>query len=196
MGKLDNKKCWVLKNQCLWTVVLEKTLESLLDSKQIQPVHPKGNQPWIFFGRTDAEAEAPILWPPDAKSWINGKDSILGKTEGRRRKGWQRMRWLMASLTQWMWVWASSGKWWRTGNAACYNSQGHKESDVTKWLSIHTHLIVPASLLERLILSLNCFNTIVKKKLIDYMCVGLVLNSYSDPLIYVYLYVSIILWLL
>ena len=68
MGELDNKKAWVLKNQCLWIVVLEKTLESPLDSKEITPVHPKGNQPWIFIGRTDAKAEAPILWPPNAKS--------------------------------------------------------------------------------------------------------------------------------
>ena len=69
------------------------TLESPLDCKEIQPVHPKGNQPWIFIGRTDAEAEAPVLWPPDVKNWLLRKDPMLGKTEGRRR-GWQRMRWL------------------------------------------------------------------------------------------------------
>ena len=94
MGELDNKKGWVPKNQCLWTVVLEKTLESPLDIKEITPVYPKRNQLWIFTGRTDAEAEAAILWPPDAKSWINGKDPMLGKIEGRRRKRWQRTRWL------------------------------------------------------------------------------------------------------
>ena len=92
MWELDYKESLAPKNWCFWTVVLQKTLESPLESKEIQPVHPKGNQSWIFIGRTDAEAETPILWPPDA-NWLNGKDSMLGKIEGRRR-GWQRMRWL------------------------------------------------------------------------------------------------------
>ena len=92
MSELDCEESWVPKNQCFWTVVLEKTLESPLDSKEIQPVHPKGNQSWIFIGRTDAEAETPRLWPPDADSLE--KPLMLGKIEGRRRKGWQRMRWL------------------------------------------------------------------------------------------------------
>ena len=74
--------------------MLEKTLESPLDCKKIQPVNPKGNQSWIFIGRTDAEAETPILWPPDAKSWLTGKDLDAGRTEGKRRRGQQRMRWL------------------------------------------------------------------------------------------------------
>ena len=77
-----------------WTVVLEETLESPLDCKEIQPVHSKGNQSWIFIGRTDAEAETPILWPPDAKNWLIWKDPDPGKIEGRRRRGRQRMRWL------------------------------------------------------------------------------------------------------
>ena len=94
MWELDDKECWVLKNWRLRTVVLEKTLESLLDSKEIKPVNPKGIQPWIFIVRTGAEAETPILWPPDVKSWLIGKTPMLGKTEGRRRRGWQRMRWL------------------------------------------------------------------------------------------------------
>ena len=76
------------------TVVLEKTIESPLDCKEIQPVHPKGNQSWVFIWRTDAEAETPILWPPDAKSWLIGKDPDAGRHWGRRRRGWQRMRWL------------------------------------------------------------------------------------------------------
>ena len=92
--ELDHEESWAPKNWCFWTVVLEKTLESPLDSKQIQPVHPKGNQSWIFIGRTDAEAETPILWPPDAKKWPIEKTLMLGKIEGRRRRGWQRMRWL------------------------------------------------------------------------------------------------------
>ena len=79
MRELDPKEDWVLKNWCFWTVVLEKTLESALDYKEIQPVNPKWNQPWIFIGRTDAEAETLILWPPDAKNWLIGKDPDAGK---------------------------------------------------------------------------------------------------------------------
>ena len=85
---------WEPKNWCFWTVVLEKTLEISLDGKEIQPVHPKGNQSWIFIGRTDVEAETPILWPPDLKSWLIRKALMLGKIEGRRRRGPQKMRWL------------------------------------------------------------------------------------------------------
>ena len=90
----DHKESWVPKNWCFWTVVLEKTLESPLTCKEIQPVHPKGNHSWIFIGRTDAEAEGPILWPPDVKNWLTGKPLMLGKIEGKRRRGWQRMGWL------------------------------------------------------------------------------------------------------
>ena len=79
MWELDHKEGWVLKNWCFWTVVLEKTLESPMDCKEIQPVHPKGNQSWIFIGSTDVETETPILWPPDAKSWLLGKDPDAGK---------------------------------------------------------------------------------------------------------------------
>ena len=92
MWELNHKESWVPKNWCFWAVALEKTLEIPLDSKEIKPVSPKGNQSWIFIGRTDAEAEAPTLWSPDAKSWLTGKDLMLGKIEGKRR-GWQRMRW-------------------------------------------------------------------------------------------------------
>ena len=92
--EVDHKQSWAPKNWCFWTVVLEKTLESPLDCKEIQPVHPKGNQSWIFIGRTDAEEETPILWPPDAKNWLIWKTLMLGKIEGRRRRGCQRMRWL------------------------------------------------------------------------------------------------------
>ena len=94
MWMLDHKENWASENWCFWTVVLEKTLESPLDCKEIQPVHSERDQPWVFFGRTDAEAETPVLWPPDAKSWLIGKDPDAGKIEGRRRRGWQRMRWL------------------------------------------------------------------------------------------------------
>ena len=94
MWELDYKESWAPKNWCFWTVVLEKILESPLDSKEIQPVHPKGNQSWIFIGRTDAEAEAPIFGPPDEKNWLIGKDPDAGMIEGRRRKGQRRTRWL------------------------------------------------------------------------------------------------------
>ena len=108
------KKSRALENWCFQTVVLEQTLESPMDSKEIQPVNPKGNQPWIFIGRTDAEVELPILWPPDARANSLGKNPDAGvfssPDEGRRRRGQQRMRWLMASLTQQMWVWANSGR--------------------------------------------------------------------------------------
>ena len=87
MWELDHKEGWVPKSWCLWFVVLEKTLESPLDCKDIKPVHPKGNQPWIFIERTDVEAEAPILWPPDAKSWIIGKDLDAGKDWRQKEKG-------------------------------------------------------------------------------------------------------------
>ena len=94
MWELDYKESWTLKNWCFWTVMLEKTLESPLDCKEIQLVHPKRNPSWIFIGRTDAEAETPLHWPPDVKNWLIGKDHDAWKIEGRRRRGWQRMRWL------------------------------------------------------------------------------------------------------
>ena len=87
MWELDYKESWALKNSCFWTVVLEKTLESPLDLKEIQPVHPKGDQSWVFIGRTDAEAETPILWPPDAKSWLIWKHPDAGKDWGQEEKG-------------------------------------------------------------------------------------------------------------
>ena len=87
MWQLACKESWVLKNWCFWTVVLKKTLENPLDSKEVKPVNLKGNQSSIFIGRTDAEAEAPILWPPDGKNWLIGKTLMLGKIEGRRRRG-------------------------------------------------------------------------------------------------------------
>ena len=89
-----HKEGWVSKNWCFWTVVLERILESPLDCKKIKPVNPKGNQSWIFIGRTDTEVEASILWPPDAKNWLVWKDSDAGKIEGKGRRGSQRMRWL------------------------------------------------------------------------------------------------------
>ena len=93
MWELDYEESWVQKNWCFWTVVLEKTLESPLDYKEIQPVHSKGDQSWVFIGRTDAEAETPVLWAPVVNSWLISKTLMLGKIEDRRWRGWQRMRW-------------------------------------------------------------------------------------------------------
>ena len=94
MWKLDHKEGWAPKNWCFQTVVLEKTLESPLESKEIKPVNPKENQPWIFIGRTDAEAEGLVLWSRDAKSLLTGKDPDAGKEGGQKEMGPQRMRWL------------------------------------------------------------------------------------------------------
>ena len=87
MWELDYKESWVQKNWCFWTVVLENTLESPLDCKEIQPVHPKGDQSWVFIGRTDVEAETPILWPPDVKDWLSTKDPDAGEDWGQEEKG-------------------------------------------------------------------------------------------------------------
>ena len=115
MWELDHKEGWALKNWCFWIVVLEKTLESPLDSKEIRPVNTKGKQPWMFIGKTDVKAEVPILWLPDAKHLLMRKDPdaerLKAGGEGDDR-GWNG---LMASPTQWTWVWASCGRWWRTG---------------------------------------------------------------------------------
>ena len=90
MWELDYKESWVPKNWSFWTVVLEKTFESPLDFKDMKPVNPKGNQSWLFTGKTDAEADTPILWPPNMKSWLIRKDPDAGKYWSRRRRGWQR----------------------------------------------------------------------------------------------------------
>ena len=113
MWVLDHKESWALKNWCFWTVVLEKTLESPLDCKEIKPVNPKGNQSWIFMGRTDNEAEALLAWWEELTYWKGpwrwGKLKVGGEGDD---KGWDSW---MESLTWWTWVWASSGSWWWTG---------------------------------------------------------------------------------
>ena len=112
MWELGHKETWAPKNWCIRIVVLEKTLESPLDSKEIKPISPKGNQPWLIIRRTDAEAEASIHWPPDAKSQLTGKkDLMLGKIEGKRRRGQQDETVGWQSLTQWTWIWANSGRY-------------------------------------------------------------------------------------
>ena len=119
---LDHKASWALKNWCLWTVMLEKTLESPLDCKE---VHPKGDQSWVFIGRTDAEGETPILWPPDAKNWLIWKEPFAGKDWRWEEKGMREdemVGWL--SPTQWTWVWANSRSWWWTGRPDVLQSMG------------------------------------------------------------------------
>ena len=117
MGEMDHKEGWMPKNWCFWIVMLKKTLESPMDSKEIKPVNPKGNQPRIFTGRTDAEVEAPILWPSDVESLLIGKYSDARKDQGLEEKGMTENKmvgWHHSTMTQWTWVWAGSGRWCRT----------------------------------------------------------------------------------
>ena len=124
MWKLSHKEGWALKNWCFRIMVLDKTLESPLDCKEIKPVNPKGNQSWISIGRTDAKA--PILWPPDGKRQLIRKDPDAGRDWRQEEKGMMRRGWdgWMASPTQWTWVWSSSGRWWRTGKPGMLQSMG------------------------------------------------------------------------
>ena len=135
MWALDYKESWVPNYWCFWTVVLEKTLESPLDWKKIQPVNPNGDQSWVFIGRTDTEAETPILWQPHMKSWLIWKDSDAGRDWGQKEKGTTGWDGWIASPTRWTWVWVNSGSWWWTGRPVCCSSWGHKESDRTEWLN-------------------------------------------------------------
>ena len=136
MRELEYKESWAPKNWCFWTVVLEKTLESPLGSKEIQLVHSKGNQSWIFIGRTDAKAETPILWPPHGKSWLIGKDSDAGRDWGQEEKGttedemagWHH--WLDGHESQW-----TPGVGDGQGGLVCCSPWGHKESDITEQLN-------------------------------------------------------------
>ena len=136
MWELDYKESWAPKNWCFWTVVLKKTLESPLDCKEIQPVHPKGYQSWVFLGRTDVEAETPILWPPDVKSWLTWEDPNAGKDWGQEEKGttedemvgWHH--WLNAHGFRW-----TPGVGDRQGSLVCFGSWGRKESNMTEQLN-------------------------------------------------------------
>ena len=126
-----DKESWASKNWCFWTVVLEKTLESSLNYKEIHPVHPKGDQSWVFTGRSDAKAESPILWPPDAeKDW---------RQEEKGTTGWDDW---MSSLTQWTWVWVDSGSCDGQGGLACCSSWGCKELDMTERLNWAEQLVM------------------------------------------------------
>ena len=134
--RLDCEESWVLKNWCFWPVVLEKTLESPLDCKETQPVHSKGDQSWVFFGRTDAKAETPVLWPPHVKSWLIEKDSDAGRNWGQEEKemtedemaGWHHR--LDGHEFEWT-LGVGDGQ----GGLACCSSWGRKELDMTEWLN-------------------------------------------------------------
>ena len=166
--ELDYKESWALKNWCFWTVVLEKTLESPLDFKEIKPVNPKGSQSWIFIGGTDAEAETPILWPPDAKNWLMGKDPDAGKDWGQEKKG-------MTEEEMVGWHHQLDGHEFEQapgvgdgqGSLVCCSPRGHKELATTeqmnwteasygclaRFLSLRSHC--------PLLLYVQCFKTIV-----------------------------------
>ena len=136
MWELDCEESWVLKNWCFWTVVLEKTLESPLDCKEIQPIHPKGDQPWDFFGGNDGKAETPVLWPPHEKSWLFGKYSDAGRDWGQEEKG------MTEDGMAWWHHWPDGHEFEWTlgvgdgqGALVCCDSWGWKESDRTEPLN-------------------------------------------------------------
>ena len=136
MWELDYKESWALKNWCFWTVVLEKTLESPLDCKEIQPVHPKGDQSWVFIGSIDFEAETPILWPPDGKSWLIWKDPDAGKDWRQEEKGMTE-----DEMVGWHHWFSEHGFGWtpgvgdRQGGLMCCDSWGCKESNTTEQMN-------------------------------------------------------------
>ena len=143
MWELDCEESWVPNNWCFWTVVLEKTLESPLDFKEIQPVHSEGDQSWVFFGRNDVKAETPVFWPTHAKSWLTGKDSDAGRGWGQEDKemtedemaGWHH------GLNGREFEWSpedGDGQ----GGLACCDSWGRKELDVTEWLNWTEWMII------------------------------------------------------
>ena len=136
MWELDCEESWATKNWCFWTVVLEKTLESLLDCKQIQPVYPKGDQSWVFIGRTDAEAETPMLWPPHEKNWLIGKDPDAGRDWGQEEKGMTEYKMALwyPRLDGLEFEW-TPGVGDGQGGLACCDSWGRKESDTTEQLN-------------------------------------------------------------
>ena len=138
MWELDYKERWAPKDRCFWTIVLEKTLESPLDCKEIQPVHPKGNQSWVFIGKTDVETETPILWLPDGKSWLIWKDPDAGKEWRQEMKGMTE-----DEMVGWNRQLNGQEFGWTPGvgdgqrGLACCSPWGHKESDMTERLNSH-----------------------------------------------------------
>ena len=136
--RVDCEESWAPKNWCFWTVVLEKTHESPMDYKEIQPLHPKGDQSWVFIGRTDTKAETPILWPPHAKSWLIGKDSVAGRDWGQEEKGTTKDEmagWhhgLDGRESEW-----TPGDGDGQGGLVCCDSWSRKESDTTEQLKLN-----------------------------------------------------------
>ena len=150
MWELDCEEGWALKNWCFWTVVLEKTLESPLDCKEIQPVHPKGYQSWVFIGRTDGKAETPILWPPHVKSWLIGNDPDAGRDWGQEEKGTTGNE-----MAGWHYL-LDAHEFGGTpgtdehGGLACCDSWGSKKLDTTErpnWLIIWSEIVLGQNLL-------------------------------------------------
>ena len=167
MWELDYKESWGLKNLCFWTVVLEKTLESPLDCKEIQPAHPKGNHSWIFIGRIGADAETPVLWTPDAKSWLIGKAPDAGKDWRWEEKGTTEDD--MIGWHSMTWVWVNSRNWWWTGKPGMVQSMGsqrvrHNWATELNWTSIRAGL--------KLTLFMPC---------VCFLCPSVVSDSY-DPM--------------
>ena len=150
MWELDYKESWAPKNWCFWTVVLEKTLESPLDYKEIQPVYPKGDQSWVFIGRTDAEAETPVLFLPHAKSWLIGKDPDAGRDWGQEEKGTTEDK--MAGWHHWLdghEFGQTPGAGDGQGGLVCCDSWGRKESDTTErlnWTEPPRNMMLPRTI--------------------------------------------------
>ena len=144
MWELDCDESWALKNWCFWTVVLEKTLESPLDCKEIQPVHSEGDQPWDFIGRNDAKAETPALWTLHAKSWLIGKDSDAWRDWGQEENGTTEDE--MAGWHHWLdglWVWVNSGSWWWTGRPGVLRFMGSQSrTRLSDWTELNCIVVV------------------------------------------------------
>ena len=132
MWEVDCEETWALKNWHFWTVVLEKTLESPLDCKEIQPVHPERDQSWVFIGRTDAEAETPILWLPHAKSWLIGKDPAAGRDWGQEEKGTTEYE-----MAGWTWVWVNSRSWWWIAWCSVIYGIAKSRTWLSKWTELN-----------------------------------------------------------
>ena len=158
MWELDCEESWVLKNWCFWTVVLEKTLESPMDCKEIQPFHPKGDQSWVFIGRTDVEVENPILWPPHAKSWLIGKDPDACRDWGQKEKGMTENE-----MAGWHHRLDGHESGWTPGvgdgqgGLVCCGSWGRKELDSTEQLNWTEFLVLSFLVFNAVLNILNYF---------------------------------------
>ena len=178
MWVLDYKESWTPKNWCFWAVVLKKTLESPFDCKEIQPVHPKGDQSWMFIGRTDAEAETPVLWPPHVKSWLIRKDPDAGRDWRWEEKGMTGWDGWIASPTHWTWVRVNSGSCWWTGRPGVLWLMGSQRvghnwaTELTDWCSISQY---PVSITNKWLSSnlageSHWSNTVSELNTLNYLC--------------------------